>query len=128
MAGMIGEGINVNKWQDCGKGADVDTQQFPAWCGYLQGPWESGWCGYLASSWESGWCGFLAGLWESGWCGCLEGPWESAGVDTWQVHGKVAGVDTWQVCGKVTVVARLEGQQFTKPVENTNMTECISSP
>jgi hypothetical protein len=25
MAGMIGEGINVNKWQVCGKGADVDT-------------------------------------------------------------------------------------------------------
>jgi hypothetical protein len=25
IAGMIGEGIKVNKWQVCGKGVDVDT-------------------------------------------------------------------------------------------------------
>ncbi len=38
MAGMIGEGINVNKWQVFGKGADVNTWQIRDWCGYLAGP------------------------------------------------------------------------------------------
>ncbi len=44
MAGMIREGINVDKWQVCGKvagvdtwqvlgkGADVDTWQIRDWC------------------------------------------------------------------------------------------------
>jgi hypothetical protein len=52
MAAMIGEGINVNKWQVCGKGGG---------CGYLEGPWESDWCGYLAGSWGSDFCGKVRG-------------------------------------------------------------------
>jgi hypothetical protein len=92
MAGMIREGINVDKWQVCGKVAGVDTRQvrwkvaggvdtwqIRDWCGYLAGLWESVWCGYLAGPWENGWCGYLAGPWESGGCGYLAGPWESGG-------------------------------------------------
>ncbi len=39
MAGMIREGMNVDKWQVCGKMAG---------CGYLAGAWKRGGCGYLA--------------------------------------------------------------------------------